>query len=133
VSANADIVRSILAAWDEGDVEAMAALISEDGELVPLRAQLEGTTYRGPDGMRRFWSDLNADWEDLRLPIEDLRERGDSVVAIIRMTARGRASGVNIDVRIGSLWELRDGKVTRLESFSDPEEALRAAGIRLDG
>ena len=133
MSANADIVRSILAAWDEGDVEAMSSVIAEAGVLVPLRAQLEGTTYLGPEGMRQFWTDLNADWEDLRLPIEDLRERGDSVVAIIRMTARGRASGVDIDVRIGSLWELRDGKVTRLESFSDPEEALRAAGIRLDG
>lgn len=126
---NAEIVRSILAAWSEGDVEGMVRRIAAEGELRPLRAQLEGTTYRGPAGMRQFWEDLNADWEDLRLPIEELRESGDRVVAICRMTARGRASGVDVDVRFGTLWQLRDGEVTRLESFSDPEEALRAAGI----
>ena len=129
MSENAEIVRSILAAWGTGDVEQMVRSIAAEAELLPLRAQLEGTAYRGPGGMRQFWEDLNADWEDLRLPISELRERGDSVVAICRLTARGRASGVDIDVRIGTLWELRDGEVMRLESFSDPADALRGAGL----
>ena len=126
---NVEIVRSILAAWELGDVDAMALLIAEDGELVPLRAQLEGTSYRGPEGLRRFWADLNADWEDLRLPIGEARALGDRVLVIGRLIARGRTSGVELDVPIGQLWELRDGLVVRMKAFSDPDEALRAAGF----
>jgi ketosteroid isomerase-like protein len=32
---------------------------------------------------------------------------------------------------LGLLYELRDGKVVRGESFADADEALRAAGISL--
>ncbi|MGH2985627.1 MAG: nuclear transport factor 2 family protein, partial [Solirubrobacterales bacterium] len=103
--------------------------IADEGELLPLPAQLEGTSYRGPGGLRRFWADLNADWADLRLTIDELRESGDVVILIGRFTARGRVSGIELDVRIGTVWELRDGKVMRMESFSDPDEALRAAGL----
>ena len=129
MAANAEIVRSIVDAANEGDFEATERWIADEGELVPLRAQLEGTTYRGPGGLRRFWADLDADWEDLQVPIDELRESGDKVVVIGRLTARGRVSGIDLDVRIGTVWEVRDGKVVRMESFSDPDEALGAAGL----
>ena len=62
MAANAEIVRSIVDAANEGDFEATERWIADEAELLPLRAQLEGTTYRGPGGLRRFWADLNADW-----------------------------------------------------------------------
>lgn len=129
MSENSEIVRSIIAAWAEGDVEYIVARIAEDGELIPLRAQLEGTTYRGREGARRFWEDLHADWEDLELPVEELRDLGDRVLTLGRFTARGRASGVDLDVPIGQIWKLRDGEVVWMKAFSDPAEALRAAGL----
>ncbi len=125
---NAAIIRSVLDAWAAGDVETIVAAMAEECELVPLRAQLEGTSYRGHDGVRRFYEDLNTDWEDLRLPYDEVREIGDSVVVFARLVARGRTSGVNLDVPIGQLWELRDGKILTLRAFSEPEDALRAAG-----
>jgi ketosteroid isomerase-like protein len=129
VSRNVEIVREAIAAWPRGDRDAILGLMAEDCELFPLRAQLEGTSYRGHEGARRFWDDLHADWEGLELPIDDVREVGDTVVIIGRVVARGRTSGVDLDVPIGQVWELRDGEVTRMHSFSDPADALRAAGL----
>ena len=50
------------------------------------------------------------------------------MVVLGRLVARGRTSGVDLDVPIGHLWELRDGEIVRMRTFSDPDEALRAAG-----
>ncbi len=122
-----EIVRSVIAAWDRGDLDEMARWIADDAELVPLRAQLEGTAYRGPSGLRELWDDLNADWEGVTLPVDEVRELGGKVVAIGRFIARGRASGVDLDVPIAQVWELRDDRVVRMHAFSDPEDAIRAA------
>lgn len=126
---NVEIVRSTLDAWADGDVEAMVAPFATDCELIPLRAQLEGTPYRGREGARRFWDDLHADWEELMLPVDEIRDLGDRVVVLGRLVARGRTSGVDLDVPIGHLWELRDGEIVRMRAFSDPDEALRAGAV----
>ena len=128
VPSNAAIIRSVLDAWAAGDVETIVAAMAEECELFPLRAQLEGTSYSGHDGVRRFYEDLNTDWEDLRLPYDEVREIGDSVVVSPGPVARGRTSGVKLDVPIGQLWELRDSKILTLRAFPEPEDALRAAG-----
>lgn len=127
--ANVEIVRSILRAWNEGDVDLIVASMSEDAELVPLRAQLEGTSYRGREGARAFWDDMHAEWVDLDLLIDEIHDLGDLVLVLGGLVARGRASGIDIDVPIGQLWRLRDGAVTWMKAYSDPAEARRDAGL----
>ena len=127
---NAEVVQAIFAAWNRDDIEAVLEHLDPEAELLPLRAQLEGTSYRGHDGARQMHSDLNADWENMQLGVDELREVGaDRVVARSTLTSRGRASGVELEVPIGWLIELRDGKVIRSQSFSDPDDAYRAAGL----
>ena len=46
-----------------------------------------------------------------------------------RLQGRGRTSGVELDVPMGFVWTLRDGKVVRAKSFSEQADALRAAGL----
>ena len=131
---NAEVVRAIFAAWNRDDMEAVLEHLDPEAELVPLRAQLEGTSYRGHDGVRQLHSDLNAEWERMQLTVDELREVGaDRVVARSTLTARGRASGVELEIPIGWLIELRDGKVIRSQSFSNPDGAFRAAGLEDSG
>jgi ketosteroid isomerase-like protein len=61
---------------------------------------------------------------------EEMHETGDQVVAIVRIRARGKASGASIDTRTGMVSAFRDGKLVRWRHYSDPEEALEAAGLR---
>jgi ketosteroid isomerase-like protein len=129
MSANTEVVERLIKAFEDGDIEAALAELHPEVEFLPIRAQLEGTSYRGHDGYRRVVADFEEDWEDLRLPPERIHEAGDRVVVSGRMVARGKASGVELDIPLALLYELREGKVVRIESFADPDEALRAAGV----
>ena len=74
--------------------------------------------------------ELDAHFE--RFEIERLRyvDAGDSVVVFCRSSGRGRVSGVELEVESIHVWELRDGKVGRLVTYLDRDEALKAAGLR---
>lgn len=126
---NTEVVERLLRAFQEGDIEAALADLDPDVELLPIRAQLEGTRYRGHEGFRQVLTLFDEDWEYVRLLPQDLRGRGEFVYALLRVQSRGKASGVELDIPIGALWEFRWDQIVRLESFSEPDEALRAAGI----
>jgi ketosteroid isomerase-like protein len=126
---NEEIIRAIYAAWGQGDVDAIVSRTAAGVVLVPLRAQLEDTVYRGREGVRKFWDDLHADWDELVFPIDELRASGDTIAVISRFTGRGKVSGVKLDVAIGQVWELEDGLIVRMQAYTDPDDALRAAGF----
>ena len=116
-------------AWNRGDREAWMAVWDEEAEFYPLRAQLEGKSYRGHDGLERFLAELAEDWEEVRFEIEETRDAGEQVVGIGRFRARGRASGVDINVPLGVFTRMRRGKIVYTRLFSEPAEALEAAGL----
>jgi ketosteroid isomerase-like protein len=126
---NAQIVRRLLEAFNDRDLDAMLAGIHPDAELQSLRAQLEGKAYRGHEGVRQMLADFDEDWTFVRMEATDFREAGDQVVMLGRLHARGRASGVDLDVPIGVVWTLRDGKVVGARTFSEQVDALQAAGF----
>jgi ketosteroid isomerase-like protein len=110
--------------------EAWLALWDEEAEFVPLRAQLEGESYSGHDGLMRFVGEVAEDFEEVRFEIEEARDAGgQGVVGIGRFRARGRASGVDINVPVGVLQRVRGGKIVYTRLFSEPADALEAAGL----
>jgi uncharacterized protein len=116
-------------AWNRGDREAWMALWDEEAEFYPLRAQLEGKSYRGHDGLERFLAEVAEDWDEVRFEIDETRDAGEQVVGIGRFRARGRASGVDINVPLGVFTRMRRGKIVYTRLFSEPAEALEAAGL----
>jgi ketosteroid isomerase-like protein len=129
VPGNAEVVERLADAFERGDMEDSLACLDPEIELHPIRARLEGTSYVGHEGWRRMVADWDSDWEGLRLEQRTLHEQGNVVVAVGRFIARGRTSGVELDVPIGLVYRLREGKIARVDSFTDPNQALRAAGI----
>jgi ketosteroid isomerase-like protein len=53
----------------------------------------------------------------------------DRVVATLRVSIRGRGSGVPIDQRIFTIIRIRDGKVRSIADYTDRQRALHAAGL----
>ena len=123
------VVEAVFAAWNRDDIEAALVHLDPDAELIPLRAQLEGTVYRGHDGARRMYEDINAEWEVMRFEVDAIRDLGDRVIVRNRLLARGRQSGVELEVPFGWEIELRDGRIVRAKSYSDPDEPFRQAGV----
>jgi ketosteroid isomerase-like protein len=126
---NLEIVRRLAAAFNARDVEAFVSDLDPEAEIHSIRAQLEGRPYEGHEGARRMFADFEEDWEYVQVEIDDLRDAGDTIVAVGQLRSRGRASRVDLDVAIGFLWRLRNGKVVYARVFSEPSDALREAGL----
>jgi ketosteroid isomerase-like protein len=77
--------------------------------------------------MREFFGDWANTWEKWELEPQELREVGDRVLALTRVSAKGRGSGVEFDQPIAQLFEFRGDKVCRGETFLDQAEAVAAA------
>ncbi len=127
---NVEIALAAVDAWSRGDRESWMALWDEEAEFYSLRAQLEGEAYWGHEGMERFLSELAEDWEGVRFEIDETRDPGEQVVGIGRFRARGRASGVDLNVPLGIFTRVRRGKIFYARLFSEPAAALEAAGRR---
>ena len=126
---NVEVVRRAFEAWNAGDLEGVIALITPETEFIPLRSQLDGDPYQGADGMRRFARDAQDEWEHLRIDPGEFHDLGDRVLMLGHFDARGRGSGMDVRFPVGWVARLRDGKITRLQTYSDPKEALEAVGL----
>jgi ketosteroid isomerase-like protein len=52
------------------------------------------------------------------------------VVAAVRLRGRGRGSGIEVDARFYEVYTLRQGKIVRMDQFTQRSEALEAVGLR---
>ena len=99
----------------------------EGVEIVPLRADLEGTLYRGPDAPRQFLDGVRESWESLAFEPLEVRRVGENILALVRLNARSREAGVDIELTVGAVCRLRDGKIVYVHTYMDPAEAIAAA------
>jgi ketosteroid isomerase-like protein len=121
-----EAVRRFLAAFD-GDDDSFRDTLHPEIEWYPIEENR--TPTRGIEAAmwnRNQWLDT---WEEHRLDVEKVIEDGDSVVASVHIQARGKASGVAVDVRFYAQMKVRDGKVAYIYDHEDRDEALEAAGL----
>jgi len=90
----------------------------------------ERQTYEGVEGTREFLSDWMSAWEDWRLEIKELLDAGDDVVAIVHQSGRSKATGLEVDMDFAQVFTVENGMQTRMRMYADPDEALRAVGLR---
>jgi ketosteroid isomerase-like protein len=124
-----DTMRAVIAAFNRRDGRRFGAFLAKGAEVVPIRAAVEGTTYRGREAGSLYCSAVDESWEDLRWEIEEVREGEGWVLALGRIRGRGRGSGVDIDAHGGWLATFSDGVISRFQTFSDRGRALEAAGL----
>jgi len=125
---NLETVRRAFEAFNARNVDALVSLSTPDCEWVPFRAQLEGVVYQGHDGIRRFVSDMDDDWENFRIDPADFHDRNERVAVVGHVSALGRGSSVQIESTAGFVFGLRDARISRVTSHSNPDAALEALG-----
>ena len=138
---NVEIVRSIfepleginIAAidWDaEAIRETIGRAYSPDVELTTLASGLGsgvGEFHRGSDGLARYLREWLEPFSEYRIEILDYIEAGDCVLAPSRQSGVGSGSGARVEIKLTTLYELRDGKIARMHQYDTLEEALEAA------
>ena len=111
-------------AYNDGDFERLLELWEEDVEIVGL---LVGKSLRGKAEVRSW---LVPEAIDQRGEPIEFRDVGGRVLVTCHWHTHGRGSGVDVDTRLYFLFTMRAGKVARLETFAEAQEALEAAGLR---
>ena len=97
-------------------------------EWIPVAHSLLAVeTYRGFDGVRRFWSEFLSTWESYEVEPLSFSDAGDQVAVVVHII--GRTHELEVDETRSSLLTLRDGRVVRVQTYSDPEGAREAAGL----
>jgi ketosteroid isomerase-like protein len=127
---NVELFQKALECYNRRDVEAMLEIWHPEAEWYPFTAQVEGDdAYHGREGLRQWWANVDATFEELEASAEDIRDLGDAVLALGHLRARFR-SGVTLDTEIGWLTRYRDGLAVWGRAYQSHAEALEAAGLR---
>jgi ketosteroid isomerase-like protein len=123
---NIETAKGWIARWNRGERSLADDEIHSD---VEVESRFRPEPYCGPQGFQQWIGEIDEQFREWRIAVEDWRDVGDDVVALGRIHLRGRTSAVELDQEVGAILEVRDGKLLRLRLFASTEETLDAAGL----
>jgi ketosteroid isomerase-like protein len=128
---NLEIVQRGIEEFNARGVEGIIPFIHPDFEATtPPNLASEPDTYRGHDGLRRWFDSFDEVMDDIRWDAHDFRQVGEKVIVEFTLRARGKTSGLDFGQDAVMVWSLRDGKAIGLELFETLDEARAAAGAQ---
>jgi ketosteroid isomerase-like protein len=127
---NVEIVRNAFHTFGAQGIDAALSCFSPDVVWYPIDRWLDGSDYRGHDGMRRLAAAFSENFDDFRYDVHDIRDAQDRVVALVDMTGRIKHSSAEVSQRRGFVISgFRDGRFREVRSFPSWPEALEAVGL----
>jgi ketosteroid isomerase-like protein len=127
---NTDVASRAIEAFNARDVDAFAALASEDFEWFPSMSPVEGERFAGQGGIRKYFRTLAHAWEHFRVVPERFCQGEELVLVLGRLEGRGRSSGATVQSPLGMAFDVRAGRITRIRGYLDHDEALRDTGLK---
>jgi ketosteroid isomerase-like protein len=126
---NVQLVLEMYGAFNRGDFETGLALLDPQPELHQAPEVIDAEAYIGLEAHVRGMALFIEDWDDPRLEPQEVDEVGDLVVTRVRVSGRGKATGLEMTTQFFHAWTFRDGKAWQCFVRSTRGEALRAAGL----
>src|SRR6266536_1456483 len=108
---NVETVKRAIAALNERNIDGYLSCCTDDVQLSTPLAEISGV-YEGSEAIRRFFTDLSDTSPDFHLVAERVEAIGaDRVLAFLRVTATGRASGIPaaVDTPTGNVYDFAEG------------------------
>jgi steroid delta-isomerase-like uncharacterized protein len=132
-----EIVRALYDAFNTGDLDGAAALVSDDFELTDIAA---GQTLSGRDGCRRWLGMFRTALPDATAELVTVVAEGPRVATehVGRGTHRGPlvgpggtipATGRTIELRLAELFHVHEGRITSLHAYYDSASLMRQLGL----
>ena len=134
---NVEIVRRVfdqfLLGLQRGDPAAFfdSEAVDDAYEWVTVDAELDGNSvWQGREGFLEFLGTWTQEFSEWSISVERWIDAGnDRVIALTRQSAVGKASGVPVELPIGQVYELEEGRLVRVRNYRGHAEALEAAGL----
>jgi ketosteroid isomerase-like protein len=121
-----EVVQAVFAAFAARDLEAVLALADPGIEFTAVTGEHAGRTepYHGHEGLRQYFRDVAALWEELRLTPREFRQVGHRILVTGKVSAR--SPGRIVAGSTGWIWRVRDGKVVYGQVFASAADAIAA-------
>jgi ketosteroid isomerase-like protein len=124
---NVELIESGYEALNRGDADAAAELAAPDCVARTRFAALAGRTYRGRQGIDEWFADVAEAWEAVeQVPERFIEIDPERTIAVVRFKARSRESGAEVEQIFATVWTIRDGRATSIDTYDSLDEALDA-------
>lgn len=125
------LIRSGYELWGRGEFDQALKLMHPEVEWFPPSYAPEPGPHRGRDAVRRGIDAYFQGFAEFRPEIAEIgpAARPGTYLAEVQTYTKGKTSGIESTIDVLHLIEMRDGKIARLQVFTDRAEALEAAGL----
>ncbi len=123
---NVETVRRAVEAYEREGLNGWMRYYAPEIEWTTTDKSIERATYRGHDGVRRFFGSFDDEFDDLRFDVEELIDAGEQVVLTLRVGGRGKASGAPVEMtrsssaRCATAWSTASATTRRRRRPSKP-------------
>jgi ketosteroid isomerase-like protein len=125
-----EIAQQLFDAFNARELEATLSLLHPDVVFEPVSGAVlnDGEPYCGHEGMRCYYADVQAHWQELSVNPVHLREAGNAVVALGHASGAS-AAGVLRDAPTTWVFKFDGDLVVHIQIFSDERLAREALGL----
>ena len=124
-----EVVRAFFDAYNARDSEAMDRLLHPEAEITTISARRGLPDHWTHGASKRYFEQLDEAWTDLRIEVEDYRERGERVVALGVLRGAGISSHIEVVSEFATVFVVRNSQIVLLDSYDSRKAGLAAAGL----
>lgn len=122
-----ELARRLVELFNAGDREELRRMMVDEPEIVPLRAALEGTVYRGPDATSEFWAAIDESWATVQMTTDEITEHGVRVLIVGRLRGTARETGMELDAPMAWVLTFEEAKVASIRAYVSIADGREAA------
>jgi ketosteroid isomerase-like protein len=127
---NVEIVRDAFDAFSRDDMEGVLQLCDETIVITqPPELPDASPQQHGHSGVLEAFEIWPRQWDDYRIEILGMADRGDHVLVTTRQRGRGKQSGIEVEMEILIVFTVRNEKIIEMKIFMREDQALEAAGL----
>jgi ketosteroid isomerase-like protein len=119
--------------WDRflaDDMPEALAFLDAEIEVHDVPQLPDASVYRGHQGYLQQIENFRQAFSEMAYEPLEFIDVDDKVVCVVRATGIAKVGGLEGEATYAQLETWRDGKVVRIQYFTDKDEALEAAGLR---
>lgn len=126
--ANLEVAQAGYDAFQRNDLETVLALTDPEVEIYLPPTLPNSGTFHGHEGYLTWLNQWLEAWDEFEIRALDMEPVGERhVVTTVHQSAKGKGSGIQVEMEIAYMAEIRGGRVAALQMYMDHEEAIRVA------
>jgi uncharacterized protein len=135
---NVTVIRDAFDAFNRGDIPQVVGVLEPDvawhNPEAPYPPPAGGGTQLGVDNVvAAIFGPVRETWDEFQAVGERFLAAGDHVIATGRFSGRARAGGGQLDAPFAMVFEMRAGRVRRVDQYTDSFLVARALGQSIAG